>query len=212
MTLSLADIRLNYTRQGLSEADCADDPLVQLQRWVAEAVAAPVDEPTAMTLSTLESDGRLAARVVLLKGIESGQLHFYTNYHSRKGRALAAHPQAALTFFWPALERQIRAEGLVTRLPEAVSDAYFASRPRGSQLGAWASTQSEPIATADALQAQMAAWEAQYPDVVPRPPHWGGYAFTPDRLEFWQGRPNRLHDRLQFTREAAGWQRRRLQP
>lgn len=209
---SLADIRIEYGLHGLSPAECADDPLQQLQHWLDDAIRAGAAEPTAMTLSTVSDDGRPSARIVLLKGMEQGQLHFFTNYDSRKGKQLAGSPWAAVTFFWPELERQVRVEGRVTQLPAAVSDAYFSSRPRGSRIGAWASAQSQPLEDGISLTACVEALNARYPDEVPRPPHWGGYGLSPDRVEFWQGRPSRLHDRVLYLPEGTGWQRSRLQP
>lgn len=209
---SLADIRIDYGRHGLSPEDCAEHPLTQLQRWLDDAIAAGVAEPTAMTLATVATDGRPSARVVLLKGLEQGRLHFYTNYDSRKGQQLAESPWAAATFFWPELERQIRIEGRVDKLDAAQSDAYFHSRPRGSRIGAWASAQSRPLDDVNLLAERVTALNARYPESVPRPPHWGGYGLLADRVEFWQGRPSRLHDRVLYLPEGASWQRSRLQP
>lgn len=213
MSLNLADIRQDYGRRGLAPADCADDPLAQLERWLAEALAAGVNEPTAMNLATVGSDGRPSARIVLLKGTDGGLCRFFTNYESRKGQELAASGHAALTFFWPELERQVRIEGLVAPLPATDSDAYFASRPLGSRIGAWASAQSRPLHDPALLAARSAELQARYGDEVPRPPHWGGYGLTPDRVEFWQGRPSRLHDRVLYLPDGqGGWMRSRLQP
>jgi len=212
-TLNLADIRLDYGQQGLAVADCHADPLQQLQDWLDAALAAGVHEATAMNLATVDGEGRPSARIVLLKGLEGGQLCFFTNYLSRKGQQLAAQPYAALTFFWPELERQIRLEGRIARLPDAASDAYFASRPYGSRIGAWVSEQSQPVADAETLVTREIELKARFPEQVPRPPHWGGYGLTPDRVEFWQGRPSRLHDRVLYLPDAqGGWQRSRLQP
>ncbi len=213
MTLDLAGIRQEYGRLGLAPADCHSDPLVQLQQWLQAAVAAGVNEPTAMNLATVDERGRPSARIVLLKGLDQGQLNFFTNYHSRKGECLAHNPWAALTLFWPELERQVRIEGHVSELDTALSDAYFASRPYGSRIGAWASEQSQPLTDPDALAARAEALQAQYPQQVPRPAHWGGYGLAPDRIEFWQGRPSRLHDRvLYLPDDHGGWTRSRLQP
>lgn len=213
MTLNLADIRQDYGRRGLAPADCADEPLVQLERWLAEAIAAGVNEPTAMNLATVAGDGRPSARIVLLKGTEGGLCRFFTNYESRKGQELAASACAALTFFWPELERQVRIEGRVTMLPAADSDAYFASRPLGSRIGAWASEQSRPLQDPALLAARAAELQARHGEAVPRPPHWGGYGLAPDRVEFWQGRPSRLHDRVLYLPDGhGGWMRSRLQP
>lgn len=213
MPLDLAALRENYTRAGLTEDEAGDDPLALFARWLEEAVAAGLPEPNAMTLATVDADGRPHARVVLLKGLDDGAFVFYTNYQSGKGRDLAERPLAALVFWWADLERQVRVEGTVERVPPSVSDAYFATRPRGSQLGAWASDQSRPVPDRAALEARLAEAEARFAGgAVPRPPHWGGYTLRPDRLEFWQGRPNRLHDRLDYTRTPEGWMRRRLAP
>jgi pyridoxamine 5'-phosphate oxidase len=197
----------------LTEADLLDDPIALFERWYADAQAASTSEPNAMTLATATPDGRPSARVVLLKGVDARGFAFYTNEQSRKGRELAANPQAALTLLWPALERQVRVVGRVTRVDDAEADAYFASRPRGSQLGAWASQQSRPLAGRDELDARWAElserWEGED---VPRPPHWGGFRVEPDEIEFWQGRADRLHDRFAYVRADDGWQRTRLAP
>jgi pyridoxamine 5'-phosphate oxidase len=208
-----ADLRRDYARAGLSEADAADDPIAQFTRWFDEALAAGLPEPNAMTLATATPDGRPSARVVLLKGFDERGFVFFTNRHSRKGRELAANPHAALAFFWPELERQVRVEGAVTPAGEAESDAYFASRPLGSRLGAWASPQSEVIAGRDVLDRAVEELAARFGGDVPRPPHWGGYRVSPDAVEFWQGRPSRLHDRLRYARRPdGGWLRERLAP
>lgn len=217
--MNLADIRLTYAQRELTEAAADPDALRQFQVWLDEAIAARVDEPTAMVLATVAPDGRPTARVVLLKALDlagEGGLTFFTNYESAKGQALAHEPRAALTFFWPALERQVRVEGVIREAPAAQSDTYFVSRPRGSQLGAWASPQSEPVpdrAFLEGREQDMGRAFAQQ-DPLPRPPHWGGYTLRPTRIEFWQGRPSRLHDRLVYER-ASGvgqWQMTRLAP
>ncbi len=210
--MDLHDIREDYSKQALSEADCADLPLVQLQQWLNEAMAAKVNEPTAMNVATVDANGLPSARIVLLKEVNAAGLVFFSNYHSRKGRALAAHPYAAATFFWPELERQVRVEGRVQILAAAESDAYFASRPYTSRIGAWASHQSEVIGSKNELVARAALVGARHPLQVPRPPHWGGYVVLPQRLEFWQGRPSRLHDRIQYRLQDGAWLKERLSP
>jgi pyridoxamine 5'-phosphate oxidase len=210
---NVADLRRAYTLADLSEHDADPDPLHFFERWFDEAVHAEVREPNAMTLATLGADGQPTARIVLLKGVDAEGFVFYTNYESRKARELEARPRAALVFWWEALERQVRVEGTVERVAAAESDAYFASRPRGSRLGAWASDQSRPIADRSVLEEKLAEVEATYPgDAVPRPPHWGGYRLTPTLFEFWQGRASRLHDRLEYTPGPDGWTVQRLAP
>lgn len=209
----LAAIRQDYSRHSLSPEDCLDDPLAQFSRWLDEAIASRVNEPTAMNVATVGEDGRPSARLVLLKGIEQGRFVFYTNYESRKGRQLAARPFAALTLFWPELERQVRIEGRVERVAPEVSDAYFASRPYQSRIGAWASAQSQELDSPRTLLARAAKYAATYITGVPRPPHWGGYGVAPDRIEFWQGRPSRMHDRVLYVLDAQGrWVKSRLYP
>lgn len=198
----------------LTEADLLDDPIALFRRWFDEAVAAELPEVNAMTLATADRDGRPSARTVLLKGVDGRGFEFFTNYESRKARELDANPHAALVFLWAPLHRQVRVTGDVTRLTAAESDAYFATRPRGSQLGAWASAQSRPIADRDELDGRWRRLEREYAGrEVPRPPHWGGYRVVPREIEFWQGRANRMHDRFAYTRAAdGGWRRERLQP
>jgi pyridoxamine 5'-phosphate oxidase len=211
--MSIADLRKEYTRHGLSESDIDPDPLVHFQRWFDQAIAAGLIEPNAMTLATATPDGRPSARMVLLKGVDNGGFVFFTNYESRKGMELAANPWAALVFYWPELERQVRIEGRVERISAEESDAYFASRPNGSRIGAWASRQSSVIGSRADLEQRVAELEQFYADrTVPRPPFWGGFRVIPDTIEFWQGRPNRLHDRLHYRRNAGRWIIERLSP
>jgi pyridoxamine 5'-phosphate oxidase len=213
--LSLASLRQNYTRAGLDETDCEPDPIQQFERWFLEAQAAEIKEPNAMVLATATPEGKPSARVVLLKGISPDGFVFYTNYLSRKGRDLATNPFASLTFFWAELERQVRIEGSVVLLPRAESEAYFRTRPRGSQLGAWVSRQSDQLASRAELESTLDTLERQFAgiDQLPTPEHWGGYRLKPDAVEFWQGRPNRLHDRLLYQRKGEnGWLIQRLWP
>jgi pyridoxamine 5'-phosphate oxidase len=213
---SLEAWRQEYTAAGLYEADLAERPDVQLARWLAEARAAGLHEPNAMVLSTVGPDSRPSSRMVLLKGLDAGGLVFYTNYHSRKSRELAANPRCCLLFPWEPLQRQVRVEGLARRLGADVSDRYFATRPRGAQVGAWASPQSTVVPDRQALEAAYAEAEARWrPDhPVPRPEDWGGFVVDPDAMEFWQGRPDRMHDRLRYRRTggAGGWTVERLAP
>ena len=209
----LAHMRRSYEQAELDEAHVAGDPLTQFQKWFSEAVAAKVLEPNAMTLATVGEGGRPSTRVVLLKGVDQRGLVWYTNYQSRKGQELALHPVAALQFFWGELERVVRVEGQVEKLPAEESDAYYRTRPLGSRIGAWASPQSQVIPSRAELEATWAQEQARQGADPVRPPHWGGYRLVPDRWEFWQGRSSRLHDRLCFTREAQGpWQLSRLAP
>ena len=211
--MSIADLRKDYSHASLTEADVDPDPIRQFSTWFHQALEADVPEANAMSVATVGEDGRPSSRILLIKDIDSDGVTWFTNYASRKGRDLAAHPYAALLFHWVPLERQVRLEGRVERLPDAQSDAYFQSRPLKSRLGALASAQSEPIASRDLLEARFAEAEATYGEHPVRPPHWGGYRLVPDRVEFWQGRPSRLHDRIVYTRAAdGGWRRERLQP
>lgn len=203
-----------YTKNPpLVEADVLRDPIAQFSAWLKDAEQAGMIEPTAMTLATVDADGRPSARVVLLKGLHEGALHFFTNYDSRKAAALAAHPFAAATFWWDRLERSVRFEGRVRKLSAEASTEYFHSRPRGSQIGAWTSQQSQVVDSRTTLDARLAANQQRFAEGdIPLPPFWGGYALVPDRIEFWQGRDNRLHDRLCFLHHAEQWQLQRLEP
>lgn len=199
--------------RALSESDVAGDPFTQFAAWFAEAEEAGQPEPEAMALATTGPDGAPQVRFVLMRGFDARGFVFHTNYNSRKGEDLATNPAAALAFRWWTLGRQVRITGPVARLDAAESDSYFATRPRGAQLGAWASAQSEPIGERAALERQLAEAEARYAGgAVPRPPYWGGYRVAADSVEFWQGRPDRLHDRLVYTRAPSGWSVTRLSP
>jgi pyridoxamine 5'-phosphate oxidase len=235
--MAIADIRREYSLTGMRRSDLEADPIAQFKKWFDQATGARASgrvrsffiriykslllasgtEPldlTAMTLATVDKQGRPSARVVLLKGVDQRGFVFFTNYESRKGQQLAENPQAALVFYWPDQERQVCIAGMVTRLPESESDAYFRSRPPGSRLAAWASRQSAPVKDRATLEAQWKQMEEQYAEQeIPRPPFWGGYLMSPDRVEFWQGRPNRLHDRFCYTKQQdKSWQIERLSP
>jgi len=209
---SIADLRKSYERAELDEQASQANPLDQFRQWLQEAIDAQVPEPNAMTLATVEANLRPSTRVVLIKGLDERGIIWYTNYHSRKGQALAANPYAALQFHWVELERVVRIEGLVEKVSAEMSDAYYASRPLDSRIGAWASPQSQVITSRATLVANAAKYGAQYLLNPPRPPHWGGYRLMPERWEFWQGRKSRLHDRLSYRLDNATWVRERLAP
>ena len=209
----ISRLRKEYTRAGLDESDAALDPIEQFRGWFDDALAANLHEPNAMTIATATPEGHPSARIVLIKGFDERGFVFYTNYGGRKARELEENPHCALVFYWGELERQVRVEGRVSRVSEGESDAYFASRPRGSQLGAWASEQSRSVENRSALERRLRELEREYEGrEIPRPPFWGGYRVEPEIVEFWQGRENRLHDRLLYCRSAEGWRVERLQP
>jgi len=208
-----SSLRKEYTSAGLDKAGVDPDPIVQFHEWFENAVEADLHEPNAMILATATTDGKPSARTVLLKGYDDRGFVFYTNYEGRKAGELEVNPTCALLFYWGELERQIRIEGRASRLSSEESDAYFAGRPRGSRLGAWASEQSHPVEDRSILEERVRALEVEYEGrEIPRPPFWGGYRVEPDTIEFWQGRENRLHDRIVYHRSGRGWKIVRLQP
>lgn len=213
MDKSIADIRKDYSLHALNESDIAEDPVEQFSSWWQDAVKSEIFEVNAMTLSTATRDGKPSARIVLLKGFDEKGFVFFTNYGSEKGQQLAENPHAALTFFWKEIERQVRIEGTVEKVDATESDAYFASRPEGSRIGAWASPQSKVIESRSILDDNVTYYTKEFQNSIPRPPHWGGYRVMPLKIEFWQGRSNRLHDRIQYTKTAEGsWKAERLAP
>lgn len=211
--MGIGDFRIQYETQGLDRADLLDDPVEQLRLWYAQAEQAGCTEPNAMTLSTVGADGGPDSRIVLARGIDAHGITFFTNRESAKGREIAGDPRVSVVFAWLELHRQVRIRGTVTRADDAVSDAYFAGRPRASRIGAWASPQSQPIADRQDLDRRIAEVEERFAGAdVPRPGHWGGFVVSIDRVEFWQGRPSRLHDRFVYERAGSGWDVRRLAP
>ncbi|WP_066269608.1 pyridoxamine 5'-phosphate oxidase [Hydrogenophaga palleronii] len=211
--MNIADLRKSYEKAELSESASHANPLQQFDQWLTEAIRSEVPEPNAMTLATVGSDLRPSTRIVLIKGYDERGIVWYTNYHSRKGQELAGNPFAALQFHWVELERVVRIEGVVEKVSDEESDAYFQSRPLDSRIGAWASPQSEVIESRTVLVTNAAKYGAQFLLQPPRPPHWGGYRLKPGNWQFWQGRKSRLHDRLRYTAQAdGGWLRERLAP
>ncbi|MBN8825491.1 MULTISPECIES: pyridoxamine 5'-phosphate oxidase [unclassified Spirosoma] len=213
MPSAISELRNEYTLNGLDRADVLPDPVAQFRVWFDAALQAKVPEPNAMHVSTVTNEGRPDGRIVLLKDVSDQGFTFYTNYESRKGRELTNHPFASLTFFYPELERQIRIEGRVEKVSNEDSDAYFSSRPRGSQIGAWVSHQSEVIGSREVLENRQRELETQFAgQAIPRPPYWGGFRVVPDAIEFWQGRPSRLHDRIRYSKVEGAWIIERLSP
>jgi pyridoxamine 5'-phosphate oxidase len=210
--VNIADLRQEYMRAGLSEAQADADPIRQFERWFEDALRAKLPLPNAMTLATVTPEGAPSARIVLLKGVEQGAFLFYTNYLSRKGRELEQRAQACLVLLWSDLERQVRIDGVVQKVTAADSDAYYATRPLGARLSAWASAQSAPVRSRETLEKSLAETRGRHGDRLPRPPHWGGYRVIPHEIEFWQGRADRLHDRLRYRRKGDTWTIERLSP
>lgn len=213
MSISLADLRREYTLGGLRRADLLPDPIAQFRKWFDEAMRAEVLEPNAMTLATANAQGEPSSRTVLIKAVDERGFVFFTNYESRKGRDLTANPKASATFYWRELERQVNVFGTVTKVPRAESETYFQSRPLGSQYAAWASTQGAVVSDRTSLESKLAEIKEKYSTrKVPLPAYWGGYVIAPYAVEFWQGRPNRLHDRFRYLKQADRWQIDRLSP
>ena len=213
MPISVADLRREYARAQLDEANVSPDPITEFARWFDEAVKAEVQEPNAMTLATASPDGTPSARIVLLKGFDQRGFVFFTDHRSQKGTELGRNPRAALVFYWPELERQVRITGTTTTVEREESDAYFRSRPRGSRISAWVSHQSQVIGSRQQLENRVPELERKYPgDDVPLPPYWGGFRVAPGTVEFWQGRTSRLHDRIRYARDGEHWRIERLSP
>lgn len=210
--MNLHDVRQEYSKKELDETHCLANPIEQFKAWLNDAITAQVNEPTAMNVATVDANGRPSARMVLLKEVNDDGFVFFSNYLSRKGQALDANPFASLTFFWPELERQVRIEGAVSRLDHQDSDEYFQTRPYTSRIGAWASEQSQVISDKSVIVARAAKFGIMHPLHVPCPPHWGGYLIRPDVVEFWQGRPSRLHDRIRYSLTDDTWIKARLAP
>jgi pyridoxamine 5'-phosphate oxidase len=211
---SLEQLRTEYAKSSLDVSNVSPTPITQFEKWFAEVMEAKVPEPNAMNLATVTNSGRPSSRIVLLKGLESGCIIFYTNYQSSKGKELDENPACALNFFWPEIERQVRIEGVAERIDEAKSISYFQSRPRESQVGAWASPQSLAISGREILEQRFKEIDKKFEGIsaLPKPKQWGGYKVEPFLFEFWQGRPGRLHDRILYTKDGAGWKITRLAP
>ena len=210
--MDLAELRQDYVRESLTERDVDPNPIAQFEKWFDQALNAAMIEPNAMTLATSTLDGHPSARIVLLKRFDDTGFVFFTDYRSRKGAELAANPNVSLCFWWDALQRQVRITGTVARVTREESDAYFRTRPHGSRIGAHASHQSAPLAKREILENEVKRLEQEFPSDVPLPEHWGGYRVAPDSIEFWQGRPSRLHDRIVYTRDGSAWAVGRLSP
>ena len=210
--MDLSDLRREYANESLTERDVDAEPIRQFEKWFGQAMRVGMIEPNAMTLATSTRDGNPSARMVLLKGVDASGFVFFTDYRSRKGAELDVNPRVSLCFWWDSLQRQVRVAGLAARATREESEAYFRTRPHGSRIGAWASSQSAPLASRETLEREAKRLERVYPDDVPLPPHWGGYRVRPESIEFWQGRPSRLHDRIVYTRDGNSWKIGRLSP
>ena len=213
MKINIADIRIDYSKKELDILECSKDPLGQFQTWLHEAIVSKCSEPTAMTVSSADRSGRPSSRIVLLKDIQYEGFVFFTNYQSRKGKQFSENQHAAITFFWKELERQVNVEGSIVKVDDDSSRAYYDSRPYNSRIGAWASQQSSVIESRKELEDRFKEFSTKFPSEVPKPEHWGGYAIIPNRIEFWQGRPSRLHDRISYTKDKENqWIKQRLAP